>query len=85
MIGVWSTSLFVLNVSKKIAHRGIKAAGQNPAEWKVGSNDPIGHLLSLQKQNGSIWWKSDSEGLSFEWTADMIVALSGGEMPPAII
>jgi prenyltransferase beta subunit len=63
----------------------IKAAGQNPAEWKVGSNDPIGHLLSLQKQNGSIWWKRDSEGLSFEWTADMIVALSGGEMPPAII
>lgn len=60
----------------------IRAAGQNPAEWKVGSNDPIGHLLSLQKQNGSIWWKSDSEGTSFEWTADMIVALSGGKMPP---
>jgi hypothetical protein len=63
----------------------IRAAGENPAEWKVGQNDPIQHLLSLQKDDGSIWWKSDSEGLSFEWTANMILALAGGDNPPAII
>ena len=62
----------------------IRAAGQNPAEWRVGSNDPIGHLLSLQKEDGAVWWKSDSEGMSFEWTANTILALAGGRNPPAI-
>jgi squalene cyclase len=62
----------------------IRAACQNPEEWKVGSEDPVRHLLSLQKEDGSIWWKSNSEGMSFEWTADMILALTGGRMPPVI-
>lgn len=62
----------------------INAAGQNPEEWKVGSEDPVRHLLSLQKEDGSVWWKSNSEGMSFEWTADMILALTGGRMPPVI-
>ncbi len=62
----------------------IKAAGQNPEEWKVGSEDPVRHLLGLQKEDGSVWWKSNSEGMSFEWTANMILALTGGRMPPVI-
>ncbi len=62
----------------------IKAAGQNPEEWKVGSEDPVHHLLSLQKEDGSVWWKSNSEGMSFEWTANMVLALTGGRMPPVI-
>jgi hypothetical protein len=62
----------------------IRAAGQNPAQWKVGSADPIRHILSLQQEDGSVWWKSDSEGMSFEWTANMILALTGGKLPPAI-
>jgi hypothetical protein len=62
----------------------IRAAGQNPEEWKVGSADPVQHLLSLQQEDGSVWWKSDSEGMSFEWTANAILALTGGDMPPVI-
>jgi prenyltransferase beta subunit len=61
----------------------IKSAGQDPAEWKTGSSDPLQHLLSLQKDDGAIWWKSDSEGMSFEWTANMVMALTGGLIPPA--
>lgn len=62
----------------------IWAAGQNPAEWKVESADPVHHLMALQKEDGSIWWKNDSAGMSFEWTANGIVALTGGELPPVI-
>jgi len=60
----------------------LNAAGQNPRSWKKGSSDPIGHLLSLQQDDGSIWWKKDSKGFSFEWTANGIIALTGGRMPP---
>lgn len=60
----------------------LSAAGQNPRSWKKESSDPIGHLLSLQQDDGSIWWKKDSEGFSFEWTANGIIALTGGRMPP---
>ena len=62
----------------------IRAAGQNPEEWNVGSADPVQHLLSLQQEDGSVWWKSDSQGMSFEWTANAILALTGGDMPPVI-
>lgn len=62
----------------------INAAGQNPRSWKSGSKDPIDHLLSLQRKDGSIWWKKDSEGFSFEWTANGIIALTGGRMPPSV-
>lgn len=62
----------------------ITAAGQNPADWKVGSADPVQHLLGLQQENGAFWWKSDSQGMSFEWTANAILALTGGKMPPVI-
>jgi len=62
----------------------ITAAGQNPEDWKVGSADPVQHLLSLQQENGAFWWKSDSEGMSFEWTANAILALTGGDLPPVI-
>lgn len=62
----------------------IRAAGQNPLDWTVGSNDPINHLISLQQEDGSIWWKSNSEGMSFEYTANMILALAGGKLPPVI-
>lgn len=61
----------------------IRAAGQDPAEWKVGSSDPLQHLMSLQKDDGAVWWKNDSEGMSFEWTANMLMALAGGDFPPA--
>ena len=60
----------------------LNAAGQNPRSWKSGSKDPIDHLLSLQREDGSIWWKKDSEGFSFEWTANGMTALTGGRMPP---
>jgi len=63
----------------------ITAAGQNPADWKVGSADPLQHLLGLQQENGAVWWKSDSQGMSFEWTANAILALTGGKMPPVIL
>lgn len=62
----------------------INAAGQNPREWRMGTADPVSHLLSLQKDDGSIWWKSDSAGMSFEWTASGIIALTGGRLPPVI-
>ena len=62
----------------------IRAAGQNPEEWNVGSADPVQHLLSLQQEDGSVWWKSDSQGMSFEWTANMVLALTGGKLPPVI-
>lgn len=60
----------------------IRAAGKDPEEWKAGSSDPLQHLISLQKDNGAVWWKSDSEGMSFEWTANMLMALAGGDFPP---
>lgn len=63
----------------------IRAAGQNPEEWKVGSADPIQHLLSLQNEDGSVWWKNDSEGISFEWTANMVLAMTGGEMKQRVL
>ncbi|MGV8126920.1 MAG: prenyltransferase/squalene oxidase repeat-containing protein [Methanothrix sp.] len=63
----------------------ITAAGQNPADWKVGSADPVQHLLGLQQENGAVWWKSDSQGMSFERTANAILALTGGKMPPVIL
>jgi len=47
-------------------------------------SDPISHLLSLQNADGSIWWKNDSAGMSFEWTANGIMALTGGRVPAAI-
>jgi iron complex transport system substrate-binding protein len=59
----------------------INAAGQDPSGWKVGSTNPIKHLLSLQKEDGSIWWKDQSAGNSFEWTANGILALTGGKLP----
>ena len=62
----------------------IRAAGLNPEDWKVGSADPVQHLLSLQQEDGAFWWKSDSQGMSFEWTANAILALTGGDMPPVI-
>ncbi len=62
----------------------IEAAGQNPEEWMAGTADPIQHLLSLQQEDGSVWWKSDSEGMSFEYTANAILALTGGVVPPSI-
>jgi squalene cyclase len=63
----------------------INAAGQNPKSWRAGQSDrsnPIDHLLSLQRDDGSIWWKKESEGFSFEWTANGVIALTGGRMPP---
>jgi squalene cyclase len=62
----------------------LNAAGENPRSWKSGSKDTIDHLLSLQKEDGSIWWKKDSEGFSFEWTANGMMALTGGRMPPKV-
>ena len=62
----------------------LNAAGQEPKAWKVGSADPVQNLISLQQADGSIWWKGNSKGISFEWTANMIIALAGGEVPPAI-
>lgn len=62
----------------------LNAAGQNPRSWNSGSKDPIDHLLSLQRRDGPIWWKKDSEGFSFEWTANGMIALTGGVMPPKV-
>jgi hypothetical protein len=59
----------------------IRATGQNPREWKRGSADPVSHLLSLQGKDGSFWWKKDTQGMTFEWTANGIVALEGGALP----
>jgi len=59
----------------------IRAAGQNPREWKIGSADPVIHLLSLQGKDGSFWWKKDAQGMTFEWTANGILALAGGSLP----
>jgi len=59
----------------------IRAAGQNPREWKSGSADPVSHLLSLQGKDGSFWWKKDTQGMTFEWTANGIVALAGRVLP----
>jgi uncharacterized protein YfaS (alpha-2-macroglobulin family) len=58
----------------------IRAAGHNPREWKIGSADPVSHLLSLQGRDGSFWWKKDAQGMAFEWTANGIVALVGGDL-----
>lgn len=62
----------------------LNAINQDPIKWQEGSNNPIDYLLSLQKEDGSIWWKDNSEGTSFEWTAHGIVSLTGGEIPPTI-
>jgi len=62
----------------------LNAAGENPRKWCTGSSNPIDHLKSLQKDDGSIWWKEDVKGMSFEWTANAIIALTGGSMPPVI-
>jgi len=62
----------------------LNAAGKAPEDWQRGSNDPLSHLASLQKEDGSFWWKEDSEGTSFEWTALGIVAMSGETIPPDI-
>jgi len=63
----------------------LNAAGQNPKEWKKGSNDPISHLVSLQKEDGAIWWKENSEGTSLQWTAYGVVSMTGGTLPPNIL
>lgn len=60
----------------------LNAAGEAPEDWQRGSNDPLSHLYSLQKEDGSLWWKEDSEGTTFEWTALGIVAMSGETIPP---
>ena len=60
----------------------LNGAGQDLEDWRRGSHYPLDHLSSLQKENGSIWWKEESEGSSFEWTAQGIVAMSGGRLPP---
>jgi len=60
----------------------LNGAGEAPEGWRRGSGDPLSHLASLQKEDGSIWWKADSEGSSFEWTALGIVAMSGEAIPP---
>jgi len=63
----------------------LNAAGQLPEDWRRGSNDPLSHLSSLQKEDGSIWWKAESEGSSFEWTAMGVVAMSGETIPPDLL
>jgi uncharacterized repeat protein (TIGR01451 family) len=60
----------------------LNAAGQDLEDWRRGSSDPLSHLSSLQKEDGSIWWKVESEGSSFEWTAQGIVAMSGESLLP---
>ncbi len=60
----------------------LNGAGEAPEGWRRRSGDPLSHLASLQKEDGSIWWKADSEGSSFEWTALGIVAMSGEAIPP---
>lgn len=60
----------------------INAVDQNPCEWRIGLADPVSHLLSLQSKDGSFWWKKDSQGMAYEWTANGIVALIGDKMPP---
>lgn len=62
----------------------LNAAGEDPRKWCIGGSNPIDHLKSLQKDDGSIWWKDDVEGMSFEWTANAIIALAGKTMPPVI-
>ncbi|MEA2045362.1 MAG: prenyltransferase/squalene oxidase repeat-containing protein [Euryarchaeota archaeon] len=62
----------------------LSAAGQDPRKWRVGTADPITHLTSLQKDDGAIWWKEESEGTSFQWTAYGVVAITGGRIPPVI-
>ncbi len=62
----------------------LSAAGQDPRKWRVGTADPISHLTSLQKEDGAIWWKEESEGTSFQWTAYSVVAMTGGRIPPVI-
>lgn len=47
-------------------------------------SNPIDHLKSLQKDDGSIWWKEDVEGMSFEWNAHAVIALTGGTIPPVV-
>ncbi len=62
----------------------LNAALEDPTQWRSGDADVISHITSLQKENGSIWWKKDNEGFSFEWTANAMIALTGGTMPPVI-
>ncbi len=62
----------------------LNAAGQNPKEWQTGSRDPVSHLSHLQKKDGAIWWKENSEGTSFQWTAYGVVAMTGGTLPPNV-
>lgn len=65
----------------------IKAAGQNPtgSNWTKNSNNPVGHLLSLQIADGSFNWKASTSS-NPEWmTSYTIPALLGKPYPVATV
>ena len=78
------SSLGSNSASDSWAIMALNAAGQNPKEWQKGSKDPVSHLSHLQKVDGAIWWKENSEGTSFQWTAYGVVAMTGEALPPNV-
>ena len=62
------------------------AAGVDPAEWRMGRETPVSHLLSCQQESGVFWWKPDAQGgdgFLVEETSYSIIALLGESLPIA--
>ncbi|HEY4510032.1 MAG TPA: DUF4430 domain-containing protein [Candidatus Paceibacterota bacterium] len=69
----------------------INKLGENSTSWtKNGppageaSNNPVGHLLSLQDSDGGFWWMQPPADFNNKGaTADAVIALSGKSFPVA--
>jgi len=71
--------------SEILAIMAIYALGEDPATWAKNGQTPVDHLLSLQKDNGQIWWLPDNEGFfPIQCTAFGAIALGGEWLPTAV-
>lgn len=71
--------------SEIFAIMAISVLGDDPADWAKGGKTPVDHLLSLQKDDGQIWWLPNTAGsFPIQCTAFGAIALSGGWLPAAV-
>lgn len=87
--GGFASSKFFDNASNAatdaLCISAIVAVGQDPtsAYWTKNNKNPVDHILSLQRSDGSFDWKSGVMGMGY--TEEAIVALLGAYYPVAVI
>jgi len=63
--------------------QALAAAEKDPTAWKTLAGDPVTHLLSLQRSDGSFTWTAKEDDSSSLMTAYAIPALLGNFFTPA--